>query len=328
MRTKIIFTKLYSLLFFLNFITCCHSSYRSVDFDDIRAEGGFGSASLLSVSRIQASGNILSEEEKQSLTNSKYLEKIHSLYLQKQDLNDDFIAALCQNPTLIRLINLDVSENPNITNRSLQLILESDSLGSVRDLPQISGNLGIPSSTLYITAKKTSVKPNEPGRHEIILQRLGFSINYIHPFTGKETDTPAEYAVKFIECIADPISDSIVRMERSIPLYKRYSIVLTSWPFAAEGPIQKRPALIISNKNYQRDTHDCIVIMITSKHQSNSTLPIIAPKSAGLSRQSFLKFKLYTLNEKLILDVLGYLAEEEQENVQRKLSSIFNIGEK
>jgi hypothetical protein len=134
--TKINFIKIFALLFFLNIITSCHaSSLRSLNFDEIREEGGFESKSLLTVSRIQASGNMLTAEEKESLLRSNYLEKVHSLYLQEQALDDDFIEALCQNSSLKRLINLDVSKNAEITNRSLQSILESDALGSVRDLP-------------------------------------------------------------------------------------------------------------------------------------------------------------------------------------------------
>lgn len=201
MSTQLKYAKpLFFLLFFnLTISSCVFASCRSLSFDDIRSEGGFGSRSLLTVSSMRGSGNALTEIEKEALVSSDYLKNIHTISLVKQDLDDNFIERLCRNKSLNRLVNLDVSENEKITNKSLRLILNSD-LGSVRDLPQISGRFGIPSSTIYVTAKKTSVRPETSDKHEICLHRFNFSVFYIHPVTEEETDSPADYAVKFVEC--------------------------------------------------------------------------------------------------------------------------------
>jgi len=183
----------------LNFSSWCQASLiRSVTFYHIREEGGFDSQTLLTVSCIQASGTKLSLEKKKALINSQYLKNVHSLYLLNQDLDDNFIERMYRNTTLKRLINLDISRNQNITNRSLQEILNSD-LGSIRDLPQISGRYGIPSSTMYVTACGTSIVSKDNQKH-INLNRFGFTVEYKHPLTGKTTDTTAVNAVKFVEC--------------------------------------------------------------------------------------------------------------------------------
>ncbi|OJX11711.1 MAG: hypothetical protein BGO77_06345 [Caedibacter sp. 37-49] len=158
MMTKNNFLKTFLVLFSFYFTTSCQASFlRSVTFDDIRGEeGGVGSESLRTVSHIQASGVKLTPEEKETLINSPYLNNVHSLYILDQYLDENFILRLCQNTALKRLINLEISKNQNITNLSLQSILESD-LGLIRDLPQISGRYGIPSSTIYVTASKTSI---------------------------------------------------------------------------------------------------------------------------------------------------------------------------
>lgn len=193
MMGKFKFKSFFSFFFFLSFVINSHAASRTVSFDDIRSEGGFGSESLLTVSYIEASGNMMTEEEKEALVNSPYLKNVKALDLKQQRLDDSFIEKLCNNQSLNRLIKLDISENKDITEKSIQLILDSDLLGSVRDLPQISGRYGIPSSTIYVTAKNTSVQGIE-------VKRFGFHIEYKHPMTGQQTNTPADYAVKFVEC--------------------------------------------------------------------------------------------------------------------------------
>jgi len=116
-------------------------------------------------------------------------------------------------------------------------------------------------------------------------------------------------------------------MIHSMPLYKRYSIVTVPFPFTDKNFTKKRPALVISQENYQKHTHHCILAMITSAQHSHwdNDVNIIALESAGLPGPSVLRFKLFTLDERLILRMLGQLAEEDQKNTQQVLSNIFNM---
>ena len=177
---------------------CSAGYFRTATFDEIREEGGFKSASLSTVFRVEPSGDPLSDEEKRDLLDSESLLNVHSMDLRNQNIDDGFIEKFCKNKTYSRLINLDVSDNQGITNASVQHILTSPVLGSIRDLPQISGRFGVPSSVIYLTARNTLCHPKE-GRGDFYKYLKGVSVKYIHPVTGLETSETVDYAVRIVE---------------------------------------------------------------------------------------------------------------------------------
>lgn len=185
-------------LVFLPF-ACNASALLDVTYEDIRKNGGFSSNYVSSVSRIRSAGDTLSQQEKTDLLNSPYLDRVHTIDLSGQGIDDSFISEISQKSSLKRIINIDISDNSQITEESLKQILNSTILGSLRDLPQISGKYGVPATTIYVTAKNTGLIDTS---ETIELQRKWFQIEYKHPVLGTETDTPVDNAIKFIECYA------------------------------------------------------------------------------------------------------------------------------
>lgn len=171
-----------------------HSSsyFRDLDYNDVRKEGGFSSEKMANVCYIESSGTKLTDEEKKALLTSNHLHHLHTLDLSGQDLNDDFIEQLSRNQSLSRLITLDLSNNPSITDTALDHILNSTVLGSVRDLQQVSARYGGPSTTVRVKCKNTNIKKTA------IDPVFYFTVNYIHPVTGKILSEPTDQGIKFI----------------------------------------------------------------------------------------------------------------------------------
>ena len=176
---------------------CKTVSLIDADYDQIRENGGFKSRYLEQVSVVRSSKEKLSNDEKNDLIASNFLNNIRTLDLSNQDIDDDFIKTLCKNKSLFRLFNVDLSGNMKVTNKSIGSILESNTLGSVKDLPQISGRYEMPATTIYLSINGSGIKKKQITREND--HRMNFTIYYIHPVLQYETDTPSHSAVKFIQ---------------------------------------------------------------------------------------------------------------------------------
>ena len=75
-------------------------------------------------------------------------------------------------------------------------------------------------------------------------------------------------------------------------IYNQFDIVLVPFPFTDKNSSKKRPALILSNKDYQIKTNHLILTMITSEDLKNPkndsfldfsspTLEVLAPVPAA-----------------------------------------------
>ncbi|AIL13862.1 hypothetical protein IM40_10905 (plasmid) [Candidatus Paracaedimonas acanthamoebae] len=174
------------------------SSSNMLSYDDAWNVSRFNGKNLQDIVELYPMpGTVLSKDQKQCLLESKTLYNLKTLDLSNQEIDDKFIEALCNQPTFSRIINLDLSGNPDITDLSLKYLLESNTLGSVRDLPQISGTYGSPSSEIYITTRDTAISP-EAIQHYHSNPRFDFVINYLHPITHTFTAPSAKSSIKWL----------------------------------------------------------------------------------------------------------------------------------
>ncbi len=79
------------------------------------------------------------------------------LDLRYQDLDDNFIKELSSFAGCASLRRIDLSHNPKINDISLDYILQSTSIGSIRDRPTISARYGIPSCNIEIDMSDTGI---------------------------------------------------------------------------------------------------------------------------------------------------------------------------
>jgi mRNA interferase MazF len=113
-------------------------------------------------------------------------------------------------------------------------------------------------------------------------------------------------------------------MISSTRIFKPYNVVAVPFPFTDKDYTKKRPAVVISQEEYQKHAHHCVLAMITSAKQSQwkSDIAIQNIEVAGLPGLSIVRPKLFTLDERLILRVLGELSERDQEAVKNMLGQI------
>jgi mRNA interferase MazF len=107
----------------------------------------------------------------------------------------------------------------------------------------------------------------------------------------------------------------------------RYDVVRVPFPFTDRKASKIRPALVISSaKHFHVKSGLIIMAMITSvkPHRALLSTDVLIKnfKYAGLPVPSILRFKLFTLDSRLILGRLGKFAEQDQDAVQKKLKEI------
>lgn len=96
-------------------------------------------------------------EQQEAFLSSSAFRNLCDLDVRNQNIDDKFTEALCRNPSFARLSSLNLTGNPAITFQSLKYILDSDSLGSLREAPQISGRHGKTSSEIRVVVTGTTI---------------------------------------------------------------------------------------------------------------------------------------------------------------------------
>lgn len=119
-------------------------------------------------------------------------------------------------------------------------------------------------------------------------------------------------------------------MNKPIKTYELYEVVKVPFPFTDVKVVKVRPALIISNARYfNAKIGLSVMAMITSvKHLQNpwpTDVLIEDLNHAGLPAPSLVRFKLFTLDHRLILERLGSLSKKDHHNVQKKLKEILAL---
>jgi mRNA interferase MazF len=110
--------------------------------------------------------------------------------------------------------------------------------------------------------------------------------------------------------------------------YHQFDIVVVPFPFVDTIQVKKRPALVLSDSDqFNLSANSCILAMITTSTQHPWPLDylILDWQATGLSSPSFVRLKLFTLDNRLILYKLGSLAPNDQAGVRNVLKTCFKI---
>ena len=100
-------------------------------------------------------------------------------------------------------------------------------------------------------------------------------------------------------------------------IYKPFSIVVVPFPFTDTANVKKRPALVLSSEEHQKHTGHVTLLMVTSaKHsQWHGDHKIIDLDSTGLTADSIVRQKVFTLDMNLIMDCIGKLSLKDKQAV-------------
>lgn len=116
-------------------------------------------------------------------------------------------------------------------------------------------------------------------------------------------------------------------MNKPTKTYDLYEVVKVPFPFVDVKSVKVRPALIISSaKKFNAHIGQSLMAMITSLKPNQEFWPVDIVienlKLAGLPVASIIRFKIFTLDHRLIKGRLGKLSEIDKQQVQQKLREV------
>ena len=110
--------------------------------------------------------------------------------------------------------------------------------------------------------------------------------------------------------------------------YKKWDIVLIPFPFTDLKVVKKRPGLIISPDNFNRDEQDVIIVHLTSNLRSREragNYGIMKWEVANLPKPTLVRMKLSTISKSIIRKKLGRLHQQDQIGFQETWNLFFSI---
>lgn len=104
---------------------------------------------------------------------------------------------------------------------------------------------------------------------------------------------------------------------------KPNDVVVVPFPFTDRQASKRRPALVVSTATFNRRGHT-ILAMITSAshHPWPGDHRLSDPSAAGLAKASVVRWKVFTLDNRLLVRAIGRLSENDRIAVSERLSQI------
>ena len=103
-------------------------------------------------------------------------------------------------------------------------------------------------------------------------------------------------------------------------MYKRGDIVLIPFPFSDLAATKTRPTVVISASNYEKETGNFTVAMITSMpHATSYDYELTDWQAANLLSPSWVRAKLATIDPKLVRYKPGKLTNTDLTAVDKRL---------
>ena len=107
--------------------------------------------------------------------------------------------------------------------------------------------------------------------------------------------------------------------------FERFDVVRVPFPFTDRQAAMNRPALVISDRAaFNHVAGHSVMAMITSAGHAPWPLDVAITdlKSAGLPVPSIVRFKLFTLDHRLVRGTLGRLATKDQAKLQKAMRQL------
>ena len=109
-------------------------------------------------------------------------------------------------------------------------------------------------------------------------------------------------------------------------IYRRHDVVRVPFPFTDRTAEKNRPALILSdNTSFNSLAEHSVMAMITSAQHARWPLDVTISDlaAAGLPVASLVRFKLFTLDHRLVRGVLGHLSDQDAGRVTKSVRKLF-----
>ena len=99
-----------------------------------------------------------------------------------------------------------------------------------------------------------------------------------------------------------------------------FALVRVPFPFTERQAIKRRPALVLSKPAFQEQSGHLLLAMVTSARNSQwpTDWQIKDLQAAGLPQPCVVRFKLFTLDQSLLIGSLGALSAADRRGVQSR----------
>jgi len=108
--------------------------------------------------------------------------------------------------------------------------------------------------------------------------------------------------------------------------YKTFDVVAVPFPFSDSGESKKRPAIVLSSSlTFSNKIGHSIFAMITSARNEPWPLDVEIRDlaNAGLPKPSVIRMKFFTLDNNLIVKVLGSLGPKDRIAISKVFKTVF-----
>ncbi|NQY73724.1 MAG: type II toxin-antitoxin system PemK/MazF family toxin [Candidatus Margulisbacteria bacterium] len=106
--------------------------------------------------------------------------------------------------------------------------------------------------------------------------------------------------------------------------YKQFVVIVVPFPFTDTASSKRRPAVVISANGFNKNSKHVVCAMITSAKNSSweSDIPMTDLDSAGLTNESMIRCKFFTLDQKLINRTIGSLGKKDKALFSKTIKNI------
>lgn len=102
-----------------------------------------------------------------------------------------------------------------------------------------------------------------------------------------------------------------------------WDVVTVPFPFTDRASQKRRPALVLSQKSFNRHGQSLMAMITSASHPRwPGDSPLAQWAAAGLSQPCVVRLKLFTLDNRLVLKRIGHLADEDKNRVGDALKAI------
>ena len=109
-------------------------------------------------------------------------------------------------------------------------------------------------------------------------------------------------------------------------IFERWDTVVVPFPFTDRAGSKRRPALVLSSNGFNGEGYTLLAMITTSREREwPGDTRIGSIDSAGLTVDCFVRLKLFTLDNRLVLRRLGTLGEDDRGKVDIALRNIFLV---
>lgn len=108
--------------------------------------------------------------------------------------------------------------------------------------------------------------------------------------------------------------------------FRQYEVVVVPFPFTDSNSSKRRPALVLSDSSNFKNDKSILAMITSSSHQPWSLdVEIEDLIEAGLKSPSIVRMKLFTLDNSLVVRIIGRLSKKDSEKMSQNLTETFRL---